>query len=367
MPRIARTVGTAGSECGGAKRFSATRPPRRLPARAPRPGTPGLIATGPGLSLPGLQDQHWQFSGSPQSSDAALFAANLLRARVANPADWESTRDVGKFLQRTVAEFAGARATRIDYAFDISLSLSTSASNWHEPEEVDPHRVLLTFRVAHTVSWVNLTPALELLGREHEMLPAIFYYWLNSSLSRWFRIFDIQEARVCWDSWTEMHHQDELDRQEECARTEPTLPNCVSKVPRGRLPDVTTMTKSVETGRLMQAAQRLYCASRRRRCPKFDSNDHEDLADTDGPIPLIALAFGEHDVITEFLNMELDASGQVENAPWPILRMDGTNTESIRQAFQLADVALDTLEAASHVLSLVPGFEPLTKVQLTWS
>ena len=260
----------------------------------------------------------------------------------------------------------------IDRAFDISFRLSTTASNWHQPEEIDPHRVLLTFRVAQTVSWVNLTPVLDLLKAEHEMLPGIFYSWLSTSLSRWFRVFDVQEARWCWDSWIEMRQQDEDERKGDCARAgvtyepgetlaEPTLPQSIGELPRDKLPDVATLTKSAETTRLMDCAQRLHRISRRLRCPKFDPRDNDDLNDSDAPIPLIALAFGEHDVITEFLNMELEATGQVENQPWPILTMDGTNPASIRQAFRRADVALDALEAASQVLSLVPGFEPLTK------
>jgi hypothetical protein len=64
-------------------------------------------------------------------------------------------------------------------------------------------------------------------------------------------------------------------------------------------------------------------------------------------------------VITEFLNMELDGAGQVETEPWPILKMDGTDPRSIRKAFRCANVALDTLEAASRTLSLVPGFEAM--------
>ena len=371
MSRISRIVRTTGRVRASPKR-PATTPPPRLATGSPLPRTPGLIATGPGLAFPRLHEHHWQFSGSAAHSDGALFAANLLRAGVASPEDWECTRQIGRFLQRTVEQFAGRRATGIDRAFDISLCLSTTASNWRQPEEIDPHRVLLTFRVAQTVSWVNLTPVLDLLKNEHELLPAIFYSWLSTSMSRWFRVFDVQEARCRWDSWIEMRQQDEDERKEEWGRagvpfepgetlSEPALPRCIGKIPRGKLPNVATLTKSAESARLMDAAQRLYGISRSLRCPKFDSRDQDDLYDCDAPIPLIALAFGEHDVITEFLNMELETSGQVENEPWPILTMDGTNPASIRLAFRRADVALNTLEAASQVLSLVPGFEPLTK------
>jgi hypothetical protein len=112
----------------------------------------------------------------------------------------------------------------------------------------------------------------------------------------------------------------------------------------------------------MQAAQDLYRISRHAHRPNFDHRNREDLfPDSDPAIPLIAMAFGEHDVITELLNMELETAGQVELEPWPIFKMDGTDPGSIRRAFRCAHVALDTLEAASLVLSLVPGFEPLTK------
>lgn len=83
--------------------------------------------------------------------------------------------------------------------------------------------------------------------------------------------------------------------------------------------------------------------------------------DTDPAVPLISLAFGEHDVVTEMLNMELETSGQVEPEPWPILMIDGTNTASIRRAFRHAACALDTLVEASRTLSLVPGFEPMAR------
>jgi hypothetical protein len=102
--------------------------------------------------------------------------------------------------------------------------------------------------------------------------------------------------------------------------------------------------------------------SRHAHRPNFDHRDREDLfPDSDPAIPLIALAFGEHDVITELLNMELETAGQVELEPCPIFKMDGTDPGSIRRAFRCARVALDTLEAASLLLSLGPGFEPFTK------
>jgi hypothetical protein len=318
-----------------------------------------------------VQDTLWQFSAT--RGDGALFAANLLRAGIGRPEDWEASRNVGKFLEATLQRFVGDRAKEIDYAFDIALSLSTSPTNWRHPEEVDPHRILLTFRVAHTVGWVNLMPALTLLENEHELLPALFYHQLDHSLSRWFRVFDVQEAKCCWESWSERREEDEAERREECDREgipfepvptpeEPRLPGCIRALPRSRVRNLQTLAKSPEAERLIGAATRLYQVSRRYRCPRIDAQDREDLFyDTDPAVPLISLAFGEHDVVTEMLNMELETSGQVEPEPWPILMIDGTDPASIRRAFRCAGCALETLVAAAQTLSLVPGFEPITR------
>jgi hypothetical protein len=294
-----------------------------------------------------------------------------LRAGVADPEDWHATRKIGEFLQRTIERFVGDRAAKIDYAFDVAMCLGTTASSWRAPDEINPQRVLLTFRVANTVGWVNLTPVLDMLNAEHELLPAVFYQWLRDSLSRWFRVFDVQEARWRWESWIEMRDEDEAVRKEECEREgvayepaetleEPRLPECITTLRRYRVPDALSLARSAEAARLMQAVERLNRASQRASCPNLAQEDREDLfPDTDPPVPLMALAFGEHDVITEFLNMELETAGQVELEPWPVLKMDGTDPRSIRGAFRRASVALDTLEAASDVFSLVPGFEPM--------
>jgi hypothetical protein len=371
MSPIARNFRTAGTSRRGSQGLLATNSPRRLASRAARPGTPGLIAPGPGLILPRIPQDLWQFS--PTRSDGAAFAANLLRAGIGQAADWEASRDIGKFLHATLERFVGARAKEIDFAFDIAISLSTSPTSWRRPEEIDPRRILMTFRVAHTVGWVNLMPVLTLLEAEHELLPAFFYHRLNDSLSRWFRVFDVVEAKYGWESWRERIEEDEAERKAECEEEgisfepratseEPRLPDCVRARPRGRVSNIPELARSPAARRLVQAVARLFRVSGRTRCPKLDPQDRDDMFyDTDPAVPLISLAFGEHDVVTEMLNMELETSGQVEPEPWPILMIDGTDPASIRRAFRYAGCALDTLVEASRTLSLVPGFEPMAK------
>lgn len=368
MPRI--TAGVRGIGRGTVRPSGLLTPDatRRLTSRAARAGTPGLIAPGPGFSLPRIEESQWHFS--PLRNDGAAFAANLLRSRIGTPQDWEATRSVAPFLQRALERFVGDRAKLIDTAFDIAVSLGPSPSTWHQQEEIDPRRITLTFRVASTVGWVNLTPALDLLKSEHKRLPTLFYHWLDDSLSRWFRVFNIVEAKCNWDSWMERRVEDEAERQEECEREgisfepletmkEPRLPKCIGRMPRGKATDLTRLVRSHEALALMQAAERLHRTATATECPNLSPDDREAMfPDSDQPIPLTCLAFGEHDVVTEMLNMELEVAGQVEPEPWPILQMDGTDSASIHRAFRLADVVLNTLVEASRTLALVPGFQP---------
>ncbi|MBV9037400.1 MAG: hypothetical protein JO182_23115, partial [Acidobacteriaceae bacterium] len=113
--------------------------------------------------------------------------------------------------------FVGDRASAIDQAFDIALRLSPTMDSYSSGEQgIDPHRVLLSFRVARTICWVNLTPALELLHKDHELLPTVFYHSLERSLSRWFRVFDLHEARWRWDEWADSREEQEEERKFYC-------------------------------------------------------------------------------------------------------------------------------------------------------
>ena len=131
MFRRSYRIRTAGSSCALPQGLLAAHSTRRLIARARRTGTPGLIAPGPGLCVPKLDQRHWRFSAGAGNADAAQFAANLLRVGVADPEQWRATRDIGRFLQRTLQEFIGARASIIDSAFDVSVSMGTNPSAWH--------------------------------------------------------------------------------------------------------------------------------------------------------------------------------------------------------------------------------------------
>ncbi len=271
-------------------------------------------------------------------------------------------------------EFVGKRAQEIDRVFSLYLTLSPTVDRYGaENEELRPERVLLSFQVIDTVAWVNLMPAFDLLAKEHELLPSFFYYSLHEAMSRWFRVYDLQDAGLRWDDWVEMRAEEEAYQKVECEREgmtyeptplpeEPALPTCVQPT----RPDLPRPALSLARGKhakaLIRAVESLAETSRYPHPPlvTLSEDDREELyVDSDPDVPMLALAFGEHDVITEFLNEEIESAGQVSLEPWPTIKIDGTQADSIRDAFACANVALETLAAAARLLLLVPGYEPL--------
>ena len=250
----------------------------------------------------------------------------------------------------------------IDRAFSLYLSLSPTPDFYGaEQEKLKPERVLLSFQVIDTVAWVNLTPALELIAKDHDLLPSFFYHSLQQAMFQWFRVFDLEEARWRWNNWLDMREAEE--DEESPSLEKPALPACLEptmpKLPQPAL----TLARSKRAKALITAVESLADTSQRPHpdLVTLSQDDCEELyVDSDPDVPMLALAFGEHDVITEFLNQEIENAGQVEFEPWPTIRMDGTQPDSIRAAFACANLALDTLVAAARVLLLVPGFQPLS-------
>jgi hypothetical protein len=375
MQRLASTLGasrqsTPPEPCG----LLATATPRRLAACARRPGTPGLIAPGPGFTIPLLRPEHCEFSARAASFYAAQFAQNLLRAGVAQPADWFATKNIGTFLERTLKQFVGERAEIVDRAFSLYLSLSPTVDGYdRQDEEPQPERVLLSFQVIDSVARVNLMPALDLLAKEHDLLPSFFYHSLCDAMSRWFRVYDLDDARMRWDDWIEMRAEEEEYRKAECERDgvpyeptalpgQPAFPPCVQSTMPDLLQPAISLARRKRAKQLIHAVESLAEISRQPHPPlvTLSDGDREELyVESDQDVPMLALAFGNHDLVTEFLNEEIERAGQVALEPWPTIKMDGTQVDSIRDAFACADIALDTLAAAARVLLLVPGYEPL--------
>jgi hypothetical protein len=216
-------------------------------------------------------------------------------------------------------------------------------------------------------------PALDLLTKEHELLPSFFYHSLRDAMSRWFRVYDLEDAHMRWDDWIEMRAEEEEYKKMECERDgvpyeptvlpeQPVFPPCVQSTMPDLPQPAISLARRKRAKQLIQAVESLAEISQRPHPPlvTLSDDDREELyVESDPDVPMLALAFGNHDIVTEFLNEEIETAGQVALEPWPTIKMDGTQVDSIRDAFACADIALDTLAAVARVLLLVPGYEPL--------
>ena len=170
-----------------------------------------------------------------------------------------------------------------------------------------------------------------------------------------------------WDDWVEMRAEEEEYKKAEGEREgvpyeptvlpdEPAFPACVHSTTPDLPQSAASLAHRKRAKQLIDAVESLAEISRRPHPPlvTLSDEDREELyGESDPDVPMLALAFGNHDIVTEFLNEEIETAGQVA------LKMDGTQVDSIRDAFACADIALDMLAAAARVLLLVPGYEPL--------
>ena len=108
--------------------------------------------------------------------------------------------------------------------------------------------------------------------------------------------------------WLESREEEEEERKAQYEHEggpyepvpEPKLPSCIQQKPPRLFQSAASLARGRKSKRLIAAAERLRFISHRAECPILPELDREDLfLDADPPIPLIALAFGEHDAVID--------------------------------------------------------------------
>src|SRR5581483_12485532 len=75
-------------------------------------------------------------------------------------------------------------------------------------------------------------------GQRARAFALFFYHSLRNAMSRWFRVYDLEDARMRWDDWVEMRAEEEEYKKAEGEREgvpyeptvlpdEPAFPACV--------------------------------------------------------------------------------------------------------------------------------------------
>jgi hypothetical protein len=151
-------------------------------------------------------------------------------------------------------------------------------------DEIQPERVLLSFQVIDSVARVNLMPALDLLAKEHDLLPSFFYHSLRDAMSRWFRVYDLDDARMRWDDWIEMRAEEEEYRKAECERdgvpyeptalpVQPAFPPCVQSTMPDLPKPAISLARRKRAKQLIHAVESLAEISRQPHPPLVTLSD----------------------------------------------------------------------------------------------
>jgi hypothetical protein len=111
--------------------------------------------------------------------------------------------------------------------------------------------------------------------------------------------------------------------------------------------------------RLIEQAAELDRVARQVERPVVDEEVSALLIDCGAPLPGLLAVFEPHDAIEGCFDD--DAQGMYEVIPEPnlILRLNGEDEQSVREAFQVLAVLCETLACASRLMKMMPGNERL--------
>ena len=91
--------------------------------------------------------------------------------------------------------------------------------------------------------------------------------------------------------------------------------------------------------------------------PAIDEDTGALLADCGEPLPALLAVFEKHDAIEGQFDEE--SQGMLEVTPEPnlIIRINGEDVESVRDAFDRLAACCETLACASRLMKIMPGNE----------
>lgn len=331
------------------------------------PCPPWLIARGPSLGVPRLDRIALHHGSFGSDAAAARFARILVELGIANPHDWSRCAgDAARFIGRTLDRFVRSHGeAEIDGAFELSMTFSTDAHEWHESEDEPDGSQLFLYMEAYSCGFVNLGPALDLCEKEHPRLPVTFARRFLTSMGRHFRVYDDRDAEE-HISYLEENYDPVEDREALAALPDRNsiLPACMKRQPLGSRSFramLSGMRPENRVARLLRATLELERVSESVKLPEIPEAIRELFCDCNPPVPVLLAIYRQGDAIEASFDDESQSMQEATPEPWPLIPFDGTDPRSTQQAFRCLGGVLDTLAAARRVLDLVPGWEPIDR------
>jgi hypothetical protein len=215
-----------------------------------------------------------------------------------------------------------------------------------------------------SAAYVVLGPTLRILEAAHPRLPATFAQLFLGALNRWIRVYDHRDAQERVETLREWYESDPESEMVELPDIDGSMPRCMKShaLSERALSQVLPRIRNRTARRLIEQAaelDRLSCQAER---PALDEEVSASLIDCGAALPSLLAVFEPHDAVEGCFDE--DAQGMYEVAPEPnlILRLNGEDEQSVREAFRVLAVLCETLVCASRLMKMMPGSEPLQRI-----
>ena len=319
-----------------------------------------LMASGIHLLIPRLDRVPVEHRFHAGEQATIRLAQVLVELDIADPNDWRRVRrDPTDYLQATLNRWIDLHGGRtIRRRFNLRLVLSDLVDEYAEEGEQDPDgRKLYLILDSDSAAYIVAGPTLELLQREHSRLPATFYHLLMGALRRWVRVYDYLDAEdhvQILREWAEGEEE-----QYEIADVTAATPPCMKQKPlsSGSLRRIEMQAKGSEAKTLIAATLELQQVSGRAKRPEFTDEMGEQLADSNPPLPSALVVFAENDAIESHFDDESQSMLEASPEPNLIIPLNAFDRSSVAKAFTTLAAVCRTLEAATHLIDLMPGNE----------
>ena len=327
-----------------------------------------LMPPGSGLTMPRLngiapEQQCWDGEQA-----AARVGLTFVRAGIGDAEDWAAAKqNPFHFLNNALDRWVKAHGkSHIEEQFRLNLTLSTDLEGSYgmgHDEPAQATRLFLTIEPS-SAGYIVLGPTLRMLEAAHPRLPATFAHLFLGALNRWIRVYDYRDAQERVDTLREWYASDPENEMVELPDIDRSTPRCMKRrALSGRtLSQMLPKIRNRTARRLIEQAgelDRLSCHAER---PVVDEEVSASLIDCGVPLPSLLAVFERHDVIEGCFDE--DAQGMLELIPEPnlILRLNGEDEQSVREAFRVLAVLCETLVCASGLMKMMPGNEPLQRI-----
>jgi hypothetical protein len=309
-----------------------------------------------GWSLPlldGIAGHHQMLHGE---RIVARTGANLLRAGIAPTAAWtKAGQDPYEFLRIALehcVQQSSCAVLREHFFMTLMLSSTVDPISGGEGDGTNLYLIADPTQAGYLV----LGPTIKALEREHPRLPATFYRIFTSSLNRWVRVFDYQDALERNEMMRDWYEGDSDAASIELPDVDAAVPSALKRKPLGLqgLRKVMTRVRAPKVRRWLDCLLALESGSSRAQLQELDPEIRDQLQDTNPPLPAMLIVFRKHDAIEAAFDAEAEGMMEVSPEPNLIIPVRTDDFGYARDSFYKLSCFLKTLSLASELMKLLP-------------